>query len=94
MATAIHSGESGTPDTGAWVQASSSTNSLVRVVATHDEAEVDILVSETNGPGIGSAPDELVNVRGSSVVYLPSGTYYINADILRNPGTIDITVQN
>lgn len=94
MATAIHTSETGTPDTGTWVQGAPGTNQFVRVVSTDPDAETVLLVSETNGAGIGSAPDELVVVQGSDVVYLPSGTYYMNADIRRNDGTIDVTVQN
>lgn len=94
MATAIHSAETCTPDTGTRVQATAGNTSMLRVEASDRDAECAVLVSETNGAGIGSEPREISTIFGSDAVFLPAGTYYINVDVQTNEGTVDVTVQN
>jgi len=93
MATDIHNAETGTPDTGTWVQAAAGHPALLRVESTDADAQCAVLVSEVNGPGIGSAARDLSIVYGSDAIFLPAGTYYINVNIQRNAGTIDVVVQ-
>lgn len=93
MAVNIHNAEPGTPDTGAWVQAAAGHPALLRVESTDADAQCAVLVSEVDGPGIGNAARELTIVYGSDAIFLPAGTYYINVNIQRNDGTVDVVAQ-
>lgn len=92
--TNVHSGETGTPDTGTWTQASAGNNSLLRIESTDQDAQCAVVVSETNGAGIGSSPREITTIYGSDTIFLPAGTYYININIQTNDGSIDAVVDN
>lgn len=98
MASAIHAGETGSPDTGTWVQAAQGHKSLVRVHLENDnEALVLILVSETDGNGIGADVYDLpveAKAGADAAFFLPEGTYYINANIINNDTSVSVTVQN
>jgi len=98
MATDIHTSETGTPDSGTYVQASAGNESYVRVQMDVDnEALVRIVLSETNGTGVGTGDDQLTLAAVASSnqhFFLPSGTYYINADIVNNETSVTVTVQN
>lgn len=95
MATSVHSSETGTPDTGTWVQASAGNPSYVKVVMEDEnEAKLEIVTSETNGAGAGSKYVHEVTVFQTESIVLPAGTYYINAKIISNDTTVDVTVQN
>ena len=94
MATAIHTGATGTPDTGTWVQAATGYPSFVRVASDDPESRVLILISEAAGAGIGDDPEDVVELYGNDFVFLPAGTYQINADVRENPETLSVTVQN
>lgn len=91
MAQLVHSAETGTGK-GTWVQASSSV-SYVKVVI-EGSAQVSIVTSDTNGGGVGGRSVEEKEVRHDESIELPPGTYWINADITSNDGTVWVGVQN
>jgi hypothetical protein len=70
------------------------TNAYVKIVAS-GSARVQVVSSDTNGPGAGGEVVVEADVYGTDTVVLPSGTYWVNADIKRvGDGDVDVVVQN
>jgi hypothetical protein len=61
-------------------------------VVMEGTAKVEIVTSETDGPGQGGRTVKEALVTGVDSIVLPPGDYYINAHVTENDDEVPVTV--